>query len=223
MTILNAIFNNKFPDFDKLLPFGFILSGDKYVYSRNIVQDQFVLRVEILDDGTTKTQLIDPYTSEEYVLHLVQSAEGRFVGQVRREYEQVLQEIVDHCFYSKVFKSPLADQIMEYVKQTYHDTFEFLWNKFPDNAIVRRQDNKKWYAAILTTGRNKIGLDGDEKIEIIDLRVKTEDLEKLVDGKKYFPGYHMNKKHWITLCLDGRIPLDEILQRIDESYLLAKK
>ena len=60
-------------------------------------------------------------------------------------------------------------------------------------------------------------------IEILDLRIKTEDIESTVDNQRFFMGYHMNKKHWYTLLLDGSIPTDEICRRIDESYLLAKK
>ena len=37
------------------------------------------------------------------------------------------------------------------------------------------------------------------------------------------PGYHMNKKHWFTICLDGSIAIEEIFCRIDESFALAKK
>lgn len=47
--------------------------------------------------------------------------------------------------------------------------------------------------------------------------------EKQVDSIKILPGYHMNKKHWITICLDGSVPIDDICRKIDESYLLAKK
>ncbi|PCH63888.1 MAG: hypothetical protein COC19_00480 [SAR86 cluster bacterium] len=35
------------------------------------------------------------------------------------------------------------------------------------------------------------------------------------------PGYHMNKKHWNTLLLDGSIPRGEIERMIDNSYLLV--
>jgi len=37
------------------------------------------------------------------------------------------------------------------------------------------------------------------------------------------PGYHMNKKHWNTITLDGSIPDDEILSMIDDSYNLVVK
>ena len=36
-----------------------------------------------------------------------------------------------------------------------------------------------------------------------------------------FPGYHMNKRHWNTVVLDGSIPDTEILSMIDDSYALV--
>jgi predicted DNA-binding protein (MmcQ/YjbR family) len=32
------------------------------------------------------------------------------------------------------------------------------------------------------------------------------------------PGYHMNKRHWNTVTVDGRIPEPEIQEMIDHSY-----
>ena len=37
------------------------------------------------------------------------------------------------------------------------------------------------------------------------------------------PGYHMNKKHWNTVVMDGSIPTKEILKMIDHSYDLVVK
>lgn len=37
------------------------------------------------------------------------------------------------------------------------------------------------------------------------------------------PGYHMNKRHWNTVILDGSIPEDEVLEMIDASYALVVK
>ena len=35
------------------------------------------------------------------------------------------------------------------------------------------------------------------------------------------PGYHMNKKHWNTILIDGQIPDNEIHMMIDQSYELV--
>jgi len=37
------------------------------------------------------------------------------------------------------------------------------------------------------------------------------------------PGYHMNKKHWNTVDIDGTIPEQEIYRMIDHSYQLVRK
>jgi len=35
------------------------------------------------------------------------------------------------------------------------------------------------------------------------------------------PGYHMNKRHWNTVLLDGSIPRGEIERMVDNSYALV--
>ncbi|WP_125666381.1 MmcQ/YjbR family DNA-binding protein [Paenibacillus baekrokdamisoli] len=37
------------------------------------------------------------------------------------------------------------------------------------------------------------------------------------------PGYHMNKKHWNSIRLDGSIPEEELQDMIDHSYKLVVK
>lgn len=35
------------------------------------------------------------------------------------------------------------------------------------------------------------------------------------------PGYHLNKKHWNTVTVDGSLPLDDVRAMIDHSYDLV--
>ena len=35
------------------------------------------------------------------------------------------------------------------------------------------------------------------------------------------PGYHLNKRHWNTVTLDGSVPDDEVLELVDHSYDLV--
>jgi predicted DNA-binding protein (MmcQ/YjbR family) len=37
------------------------------------------------------------------------------------------------------------------------------------------------------------------------------------------PGYHMNKKHWNTIIVDGHLPKKLLLQFVDDSYKLVGK
>lgn len=56
------------------------------------------------------------------------------------------------------------------------------------------------------------------------LTLKCDPVDAIVLRKQYQavqPGYHMNKKHWNTVTLDGTVPDDEILEMIDDSYRLV--
>lgn len=219
----NSAFQNKVLAADRLLPFGFVAGEGGYAYSAAIVDGQFDMIVRISPEGELSAGVYDADTGDEYTLHLSSQAVGAFVGRVRAEYDEVLQKIADGCFETKVFKTELAGKIIRYVRTKYRDEFEFLWEKFPNNAIVRRGDNQKWYAVLLTVAENKIGLSGKAEIEVINVKMKTGDIANLVDGRRYFGGYHMNKQHWITICLDGSVSFEEICRRIDDSRILAKK
>lgn len=215
-------FIRKRVDTEKLEAYGFQKNNGVYCYQTKLLDGQFLMEVSI-KDGEVQTKLTDAESDCEYTLHVIADAQGEFVTAVRTAYENVLFDIREKCFVDDVFKSDSAKAVMEYIANKYDTPLEFLWKKFPDNAVYRRKDNQKWYAAILTVDRNKIGLDGSGKIEIIDLKIDPTQLEEIIDHKRYFPGYHMNKKYWYTICLDGSVGKEELLKRIDISYELAKK
>ena len=220
---MDTLFKNLKAIPDRLVFFGFSANEDAYTYSASLVDGQFEMTVMVTKEGKIYTEVIENSTGESYVLHRVSSAAGAFVGRIREEHERVLTMIADACFEPDVFKSEGARQVIRYLREKYHNELEFLWERFPNNAICRRQDNAKWYAVLLTVRKKKLKLDGDGFIEILDLRMKPEDVDALVDGKRYLPGFHMNKKHWITIRLDGSVPLEEIFCRIDDSFELAVK
>lgn len=53
------------------------------------------------------------------------------------------------------------------------------------------------------------------------------DPEKAIELREEFssvlPGYHMNKKHWNTIIVDGSVSLKQIKEWIDHSYDLVTK
>lgn len=217
--LIEQIFNNRRPNVKRLALYGFECFDDVYLYKTAILDGQFSLTVKVYG-SVVDTELVDTATDELYTLFLADGAVGSFVGSVRTAYEAVLRDIADKCFDKHVFKTDYAQQIICYIAEKYGDELEYLWNKFPDNAIWRRNDNRKWYALLLTASKDKIGLPSNERAEMLDVR---RDAEKLADGIKIFKGYHMNKKSWITVVLDGSIEinLDEVYKLIDDSYLLA--
>ncbi len=221
--LAKGIFKNKKVVISKLSDFGFVQDNNEYIFEKALNTSDFKLTVKITADGNISTEIIDPSFNEPYTLHLVENAVGSFVGNIRNEYEEILAEIAEKCFETDVFKSEQAKRIIDYASKKYNNSLEFLWKKFPEYAVLRRTDTNKWYAVLLIIPKNKLGIKSNEPAEILALRAKPEDIENIIDYKKYFPGYHMNKKHWLTIILDGSVDINEIYNKIDESYALAVK
>ena len=222
MDIIKSVFKFKRADFDKLKNFGFEEGNGKLVY-RTRICDSLRLTVAVGSDENISTEVWDTETEEPYTLFLVDGASGEFVGKVRDEYTKVLESIAQNCFVTQIFKCENTAKVIEYAKKIYGDREEYLWEKFPDNAVLRRGDTGKWYAAILTVEYSKLGIEREGTAEVIDLRMEPEELEKVVDGKTFFRGWHMNKKRWVSMLLDGTSPLEEIIKRLNDSYNLAVK
>ena len=116
------------------------------------------------------------------------------------------------------------EKIYKYVKTKYSTVPEFLWAKFPNYAVLRHSENKKWYGLIMNVQKNKLGIKSMEKSDIINLKIGDLNyLCSLVRNSGFFEAYHMCKKNWVTIILDGTVPLNTILKLIDLSYVTTLK
>ena len=206
---------------DKLEPFGFAFDRDAYFYAEDLLAGSFSLQVKVSKDGVVSTLLLDIESEEPYVLHLVENAQGAFVGEVRTAYQAVLNRIGEACGEHGSFHGAYVEELLRYVQNTYGDEIEYPW-KDTDAAVIRSHLTRKWYAVFMKVHPSKIGLGGSQPIRIMNLHGTAEQVAALVDGERYFPGWHMNRKYWYTICLDGSIPMMELQQRIDESLALAQ-
>lgn len=222
MSYTDKIFKARVPDFDLLQKYGFVKKENNFVYVKDILAGRFNLTIKISLNGEITTKLIDKEVNDEYILHLVEFANGEFVTGIKAEYERVLKDIQSKCFKKQVFRSFQTKNVIDYCYKKYGDCLEFLWEKVDDNAIIRRKDTRKWYAVFMLIAKNKLGLEGEEIIEVLNLKLGKEKVSNLIDNKKYFKAYHMNKNYWITILLDESKSVKEILNLVDISYSLAK-
>ena len=64
----------------------------------------------------------------------------------------------------------------------------------------------------------------DSKPETINLKcIPDEALALRAAHRSIIPGYHMDKRHWNTLTLDGSLPDELVLELMDQSYALVVK
>jgi predicted DNA-binding protein (MmcQ/YjbR family) len=82
---------------------------------------------------------------------------------------------------------------------------------FGEDVLVFKVGGKIFALASLDDIPPRVNLKCDPE-RALDLRDRYEDVR---------PGYHMNKKHWNTVELAGRIPERELRGMIDHSYELV--
>lgn len=221
MTDFDRLFAQGEPNAEKLLKNGFTEAKNGYFKETPLLD--FLLRVRVTKEGKVDAELFDPEADAPYTLHLVAGADGAFVGEVRKVYEEALLNLAETCFDRAVFKSRLSKNLLEYAKEKYGEECEHLWGEFPDYGILRHTDSGKWYALIVPVSGVKVGLSTENPVEIVNLRAEKDEVPKLIHRRGFAPAWHMNKKSWVTVLLDGSVEFSTITNMLDKSRMLALK
>ncbi|MDR2866818.1 MAG: MmcQ/YjbR family DNA-binding protein [Methanomassiliicoccaceae archaeon] len=116
----------------------------------------------------------------------------------------------------------MRGDVFSYVKERYGVDPDHPWERTPDYAILRHTGNRKWFAAIVDTTEDKIGIDGVREIDALLLKCDPSKISSLIDGRNILPAYTMSKEHWITVVLGTSMPASDITKLIDLSYELTK-
>lgn len=73
--------------------------------------------------------------------------------------------------------------------------------------------------AVYRVGGKIFALTGVDRATSINLKAEPADVTGLVETYDSVErGYHMNKKHWITVQLDGDLPKGLLEELIEDSY-----
>ena len=110
--------------------------------------------------------------------------------------------------------------VYDYIKQKYKVLPEYPWRKYGGNAVFRHSDNNKWFALVMDIQCDRVGLAGEDYVDVINLKVDDMFFRDLIIQENgIMPAYHMNKVHWISVLLDGTVPEERVFDLIDMSFL----
>ena len=115
----------------------------------------------------------------------------------------------------------LRDDVFSFVQDTYGVQPESPWAKYPEDMVLRHLNNKKWFGLLMTVNACVLGLDRDEQVDILNVKCEPEEIDFLSQQKGFMHGYHMNKRHWLTILLDGSVEFDMICSFITHSFELT--
>lgn len=110
----------------------------------------------------------------------------------------------------------------KYINNVYGVTAEFPWLSAPTFAVYRHQSNNKWFAVIMEIPKSKIGMEKEGNINVVNLKCDPLLVGSLILDKGIHPAYHMNKNHWITVCLDESIEEDKVKWLLNLSFELTE-
>ena len=114
----------------------------------------------------------------------------------------------------------LREEVFGFIKKKYKAEPEYLWMRFPDYAVFRHADNKKWFAIIMNVGRSRLGIQGEGAADILNVKVSDPLLaELLIKQPGFIPAFHMNRRNWVSILLDGTVPLEELKKWIGASFI----
>ena len=205
---------------EKAHAYGFIENGEVWTYSRQILQGDFIMTVSITTDNVS-FQVFDKETGDLYPQVHMESMRGSFVGSVREACLEILYQIRKACFDVQDFICPQTKRIMAQVQEKYGNQLEYLWEKSPDTAVLRHEDNQKWYAVLMRIPWDKLDKGREGLVEAVNL--KHDQVADLLSKKGIYPAFHMNKRYWISLTLDDSLSDDDVLDLLEISWNLTLK
>ena len=106
-----------------------------------------------------------------------------------------------------------------YIREQYGIEPDFPFENDNVTAVFRHKENRKWFALIMNVRRERLGFEGDEPVDCMNLKIDDPMLhDMLVHEEGIIPSYHMNKRHWITVLLDGTVSDDKVFELINVSF-----
>ena len=135
-------FKNRKIDFQKLKKYGFRNKSGNFIYETGLKKGEFKFILNFSKDWELDYKIIETATGEEYEPAYIKNIEGSFVGEIRQETEKIISDISNKCTSFNPFVSEYTYKVIDYIKEKYSDEPEYLWDKFPDNAIFRNKNNQ---------------------------------------------------------------------------------
>jgi len=90
---------------------------------------------------------------------------------------------------------------LEHCMDSYGTPADYPFEKDFETAVLRHTSNQKWYAVLMRVSRKKFGIDSDEIVDVVNLKLPSEMFGSFGKTDGIYPAYHMNKLHWISVLL----------------------
>ncbi len=127
----------------------------------------------------------------------------------------------------------VIQQVLEYAKKEFDAEPDYTFGNLPSYYVLRHKRSGKWFAVFMDVSAEKLpvsknskyglrdGKNGGRRVNIVELKCNPIISNSLMEQPGYLPAYHMKRKNWITVLLDGTVDAEEIYPLLSISYDLT--
>ena len=215
MKLVDEIFAKcKIKDISHLIGFGFNETKDGTLLFESQIEPEMRLKVDIRN-GRISGTIIDENFNDEFVQ--IDDESNAYAKMLNEKCRPLLLDIKEKCFEKSNFLLEQSLRVERYILEKYKVDPEFLWSDSPGFGVFRNPDTKKWFGIIMDIDRSRFKKGSSGKTEIINLKLDNE-TERCVKEKGIYPAYHMNKKNWVSVELNGDVADDYLFGLVSISY-----
>ena len=85
-------------------------------------------------------------------------------------------------------------ELEEFIQTSYETEPDRPWAKYPDYLVFRHRKNKKWFALLMNVPKNKLGLQGEEGLDIVNLKCDPVLVASLWIVSRFFRKFNFNHR-----------------------------
>lgn len=115
----------------------------------------------------------------------------------------------------------VIDEVLTYAKKQYDAVSDRPWKRYPDYQTLRHKDTGKWFGLFMPVRKNVFGLEGDDFVWILNVKCDPVMAGDLRVNSGIYPAYHMNHEGWLSIFLDGTVPIQMVCNLLDISFELT--
>ena len=113
--------------------------------------------------------------------------------------------------------------VFTWIREQYGIEADYPFSDDVVSAVFRHPTNKKWFALLMTIPKKRVGLDGTDFTDIMNVKCDPFLIGSLIDNVRYFRAYHMNKEKWLSVRLYDGADDEQVKMLIDMSFGLTEE
>ena len=61
-------------------------------------------------------------------------------------------------------------ELKNFILETYPASADHPWLQYPNYEVFRHNSNQKWFAVVMELPKSKLGLQGEERMDVVNLK-----------------------------------------------------